>query len=243
MYKRQPCARALTLCYEDVRNTLGNTSDRQAQNYHLVTLAAAKSGEPVKLLPLPWKRCLSEVAKGQVDGVIDISHTEERAAFAAYPSTADGKPDPARRIRSVGYTLYKLKTSAVRWDGRNVSQLNGPVGIQLGYSIGDDLQRLGVATAEFAGDAQVLLRRLVNGEVPLVALLTDEGNALLEDPALASVVEGLLPAFSEKPYFVAVHKRYYAAHQKAMEDFWAQLALARESTAFKQFVRAQPKKH
>ena len=237
-----PFAHALTLCYEDARNTLGNTSDRQAQNYHLVMQAAAKSGEQVKLLPLPWKRCLSQVAKGLVDGALDASYTEERAAFAAYPTTADGKPDPKRRIWAGGYSLYKLKTSAAGWDGQNFTHLTGPVGLQLGYSIGDDLKRLGVPVAEFSGDAEVMLKRLTAGQVPLVALLTDEGDALLEDPALSGVVEGIQPAFSQKPYFVIFHKRYYADHQKNVEGFWSHLATVRESQAFKQFVRAQLKK-
>lgn len=235
-------AHALTLCYEDARNTLGNTSDRQAQNYHLVMQAAAKSGEQVKLLPLPWKRCLSQVAKGLVDGALDASYTEERAAFAAYPTTADGKPDPKRRIWAGGYSLYKLKTSAVHWDGQHFTHLTGPVGLQLGYSIGDDLKRLGVPVAEFSGDAEVLLKRLTEGHVPLVALLTDAGDALLEDPALSGVVEGIQPAFSQKPYFVIFHKRYYVDHHKAVEGFWANIATVRESQAFKQFVRAQLKK-
>ena len=234
-------AQGLTLCYEDARNTLGNTSDRQAQNYHLVMQAAAKSGERVKLMPLPWKRCLSQVAKGLVDGALDASYTEERAAFAAYPTTADGKPDPKRRLWAGGYSLYKLKTSAAGWDGQNFTHLTGPIGLQLGYSIGDDLKRLGVPIREFSGDAGVLLKWLTAGHVPLVALLTDEGDALLEDPVLAATIEGIQPAFSQKPYFVIFHKRYYADRQKAVESFWTHIATVRESQAFKQFVRAQLK--
>lgn len=235
-------AQALTLCYEDAKNTLGNTSDRQAQNYHLLTQAAAKAGLRVKLLPLPWKRCLSQVAKGVVDGALDASYTPERARFAAYPTTPDGLPDAKRSIRSIGYSLYRNKGSPVSWDGQRVLHLTGPVGLQLGYSIGEDLQRLGVPVAEFAGDAEVLLKRLAAGQIQLVAVLTDEGDALLDDPALGGVVESLQPAFSLKPYFLIVHNRYYANHRTTVETLWTHIAQVRDSQAFKQWVRDQRKK-
>jgi hypothetical protein len=46
------------------------------------------------------------------------------------------------------------------------------------------------------GDAREQMRKMVRGQISLVALLTDEGDALALDPEFSGAVEGIKPAFS-----------------------------------------------
>jgi polar amino acid transport system substrate-binding protein len=231
------CAQVTRICYEDAENIPWNTADGQGLNNRLVRMAAAQNGMRVDLIALPWKRCLIEVADGRVDGAIGASFNDERASFAAYPMAAPGKPDPARRIRFDGYSFYRLKGSPANWDGNRFVHLSDPISAQLGYAIVRELKTMGVAVEESSGDAAQHMRKLTQGHVPLVALLNYEGTALLQDPEFADRVERIPTAFSKKPYFVIFSRPYYDNNRQAVEDFWAAVAVARESPAFRKLVR------
>lgn len=233
------CAQVTRICYEDAQNIPWNTADGQGLNNRLVRLAAAQSGMRVDLMALPWKRCLIEVADGRVDGAVGASFNDERASFAAYPMDALGMPDAARRIRFDGYSFYRLKGSPADWDGKRFVHLSDPISAQLGYAIVRDLKTMGVAVEESSGDAAQHMRKLTHGHVPLVALLSYEGDALLQTPEFADRVERIPTAFSRKPYFVIFNKPYYGNNQKAVDDFWAAIAVVRESAAFRKLVRDQ----
>lgn len=231
------CAQVTQICYEDAENIPWNTADGQGLNNKLVLWAAAQSGMRVEMTALPWKRCLVDVAGGRMDGAVGASFTDERASFAVYPTTALGKPDPARRIRMDGYSLYRLKGNPADWDGRHFVHLSDPISAQLGYAIVGDLKAMGVAVEESSGDAAQHMRKLTQGHVPLVALLSYEGDALLQDPEFADRVERIQTAFSRKPYFVIFSKPYYDKNKKAVDDLWAAVAVVRESPAFKKLVK------
>jgi polar amino acid transport system substrate-binding protein len=235
-------AQGMSICYEDAENVPWNIAGGQGLNNRLVKLAAAQSGVAVDLQALPWKRCLADVAAGRVAGVLGASYTDERAAYAVYPTTASGELDATRRIRFDGYSFYRLKGSAPTWDGKSFSKLAGPIGVQLGYAIASDLKKMGVPVDESAGDARAHMAKLAQGQQSLIALLTYEGNALLMEPEFAGVVEAVQPAFSQKPYFVIFNKAYYHDNQKTVEALWAAMAVVRESPAFKQLVRDKLKK-
>jgi len=235
-------AQATKICYEDADNIPWNVAGGKGLNNELVRLASEHSGVPIELLPLPWKRCLLYVADGRVAGALGASYTDERASYAVYPTRADGKLDVTRRIRFDGYTLYRRKGTEVSWDGKSFTNLVGPVGVQLGYAISGDLRKLGVTTQESGGGAQSQLRMLIKGQVAVVALLTNEGDALLLDPEFSSEVERIQPAFSQKPYFVIFNKQYYVDHKKLVDDLWAAIASVRESAAFKQLVSEKVRK-
>jgi polar amino acid transport system substrate-binding protein len=222
-------AQVVKVCHEEVPRNQTPISAIGARNQMLVQQVADRVGLKLGVISLPWKRCLANVADGSVDAAIDASYTEERAAYAVYPLTQAGEPDVRRRLRFGGYTFYRLKGSKVNWNGKNFSNLEGPVGLQLGYSVGSELTKSDVPIFESAGDARNQMRALVNGRLALIVLLTEDGDALLRDPAFSERVEARVPAYLKKPYFVIFNKRYYADNQKSVEQFWWTLEKVRDA--------------
>jgi len=230
------------LCYEDADYLPWQVKNGHGLDNNLIEMAAAKSGVKVEMLALPWKRCLVDIGYGTQAGGFAASYNDERASYAAYPTTSDGKLDTSRRIRYDGYSLYRLKGAVAGWDGKQFTNLTGPVGAQLGYSVAADLRKNGANVDEGGVTAELQMRKLVAGRVQLLALLTLEGDDLLDNPEFAGRVEKVSPPFSEKPYFLIFNKDYYATNKKSVEDLWMGLATARESREFKALRKGKAKK-
>lgn len=226
-----------TVCHDDTDNFPWLAKGSQGIANKLVAMAAAKSGITIEQQPFPWKRCLYNVANGTVAGAFAASYNDERAGFAVYPTTADGRLDDSRRIKSDGYSLYRLKSSSAHWDGTQFVNLTGKIGSQLGYSSTAELKKYGVPVAEFGDLPEVSMKRLMAGEVQMLALMTYEGDEQMNDPKVAAAVEKIASPFVEKPYFVIINKTYYGAHKKQVDDFWAALGAARESAEYKKLFR------
>jgi polar amino acid transport system substrate-binding protein len=232
----------IKLCYEDSDNAPWLIKGGQGLNNVLLDMAAAKSNVKIEQVALPWKRCLDSLASGAVAGAIGASFTAERAAYATYPTTADGKPDPARRIKTDGYSLYRQKGTSANWDGKQFSQLTTPIGVQLGYSVVGDLKKLGVAVDEGRAEADTVMKKLLAGRIQLGALQTTEGDELLKRPEFGSKIEKLPLAFTEKPYFVIFNKEFFEKNKAGAEALWNGLAQARESKEFASLLKEKTKK-
>lgn len=231
----------IQLCYDDADNFPWLIKDGQGLNNTIVDMAARRSGVNIKQVPFPWKRCLYNVETGAVAGGFAASYSVERAAFAVYPLGVDCKPDPARRLKSDGYSLYRLKGGAAHWNGAEFVNLSGRVGSQRGYASAAELRAHGATVVEFSDKPEVAMKRLLQGDIELLALMTYEGDEQLRDPAVAARVEKIASPFVQKPYFVIFNKAFYAANPKLVEDFWTALAAARESGEFKMQLTQQIK--
>lgn len=236
-----PAQEATKLCYDDADNFPWLVKNGPGLSNKLIDLASTKSGVKVEQLPYPWKRCLHNIAIGLVAGGFSASYSDERAAFAVYPTTPDGKPDYARRIKSDGYSLYRLKGTAARWDGKQFVDLTGPIGSQLGYSSSAELRKHGVSVTESGDLPDKAMKHLIVGDLQLLALMTFEGDEQLGDPNVAARVEKVASPFVEKPYFVIFNKAFYAANKSLVESFWAGLAAARDSPEFNRLLKEQIK--
>jgi len=229
----------IKLCYEDTSYVPWLVKGGQGLDNKLLEMASAKSGVKIEMGALPWKRCLGDVANGDLTGVIAASFNEERAAFAVYPTTADGKLDTSRRIRFDSYSLYRLKGSTANWDGKQFSNLTGPVGAQLGYSVIADIKKLGVAVEEGGATPESQMSKLVEQRIQLAALLTPQGDVLLDHAKFSGKIEKIFTPLIEKPYFLIFGKDYYSNNKKTVEALWAGLAAARESREFKALMKKE----
>lgn len=227
------------LCHDDADNFPWLEKNGQGLNNKLIDLASIKSGVKVVQIPLPWKRCLNNIASGEVDGGFAASYSDERETFAAYPKTPDGKPDPSRRLKTDGYSLYRAKGTAAHWDGKQFVNLTGRIGSQLGYASAAELRKHGAVVYESNDSPEIAMKHLIAGDLQLLALMTFEGDEQLNDPEVARKVEKIPSPFTGKPYFVIFNKDYHRANRKLAEAFWTGLAAARESPQFKALLRAE----
>lgn len=178
---------------------------------------------------LPWLRCLREVRNGTMAGAIGASYSDERAAFAVFPSTADGQLDPSRRMQASSYSLYRVVGSSTSWDGKQFTKLSSRVVVQRGHSVVADLTKLGVLVDQSAGDAETVLRMLIAGRSQLGSLVTELGDEMLTRPEFRSQIEKITPPLVVKSYYLIFGKRYYDTHTRLVEALWNHLAVVRDA--------------
>lgn len=178
---------------------------------------------------LPWLRCLRDVGNGTMAGALGASYSDERAAFAVFPSTADGQLDPSRRMQASSYSLYRVIGSTASWDGKQFTNLSSRVVVQRGYSVVADLTRLGVLVDQTAGDAETVLRMLIAGRSQLGSLVTELGDEMLTQPEFRRQIEKITPPLVVKSYYLIFGKRYYETNTRLVEDLWNHLAVVREA--------------
>lgn len=223
----------LRLCYDQAPLYPWRTGvEAKGLDFALLDLAVKRSGLSVRLSAQPWKRCLAEVEQGKQDGAIAASFRSERLEFAVYPMAGD-KPDVERRMRTESYSLFRLRGSGVQWDGKRIHGTDKPIGAQLGYSIVDQLKSSGVAVDEATANAADLFRKMLAGRLEAAALLTQEGDYLLREPAFRARIERLPQPLAEKPYYLVFSKPFHADHPALAVKFWAALAAARDSAEFR----------
>jgi polar amino acid transport system substrate-binding protein len=160
-------------------------------------------GVRVEYVPLPWKRCLSELKANTVDGAIGASFKPDRLEFGVYPG---GKsPDTNKRLYIERYVLVRRKFSPVQWNGRAFSNLDGAIGTQLGYSIGDMLQGM--------------------------KLTVDDGSTTL--PELMQKLEVLQTPLAEKPYFLMLSHQLVDTAPALAAEVWAAIEQQRKSAPYR----------
>ena len=184
-------------------------------------------GLKVELRRFPWKRCLSALGAGEVDGIFNASHKEERTALGAYP-WKDGAVDTTRRLTTMTYSLYSTQGNAMQWDGVSFGNPDGVIGAPLGYSIVGDLKQLGVSVEEASSSVQNL-QKLVSKRVTAVALQDVTGDFLLAShPLEFRTVKKITPPLDTKPYYLMISYQFRDKHPQLAEDIWNAVARLRE---------------
>lgn len=234
-------ADVLRAAYEDKAQPpyyLGDSAtveaDRPGVSVELLRMAAKEIGIEVEFVRMPWVRCLKSLQKGEIDATFNSSFKDDRLEFGVYPM-AGGKPDASRRIATLTYALYRLKGSPVHWNGKAIEGLDGPVGVQSGYSIVEDLGRMGVKTEE-AQASLTNFKKLASKRIPAVAAQEVNGDAVLATGEFPGV-EKISPPLVTKDYFVMFSHQFYDSKKALAERLWAKLAEVREREVAKLYAK------
>lgn len=217
--------RVVTVCYDE---TAVRPWVNKAGVALLKTTASLQHVE-FEQVALPWLRCLRDVGNGTMAGAIGASYSDERAAFAVFPATADGQLDLSRRMQSSSYSLYRVKGTSTGWDGKQFTNLSSRVVVQRGYSVVADLTKMGVLVDQSAGDAETVLRMLLAGRSQLGALVTELGDEMLTKPEFRRQIEKITPPLVVKSYYLIFGKRYYETNTRLVEELWNHLAVVRDA--------------
>lgn len=181
----------------------------------------------IELQRMPWRRCLDNLLQGESDAIV-ASFSQERTLNGVYPMK-NGHPDPAFRLGTSSYSLYKMKSSALNWDGAKFSGLTGSIGAPMSWSIGDDLKKLGV-TIDASPSTQRDFQKLLLDRVTGVAALTEFGDYLLEQAEYKNVVQ-VGPALVAKNYYLLLSHQFVGKHPELSKKIWQALAEIRDTEA------------
>lgn len=225
----------LRLCFESATIQPWRTADGKGLNFELLQHVGQQVGQAFAYQALPWKRCLASLQANELDGAFAASFSPERLEIGAYPG---GKvADPAKRMHTDRYVLLRRKGTAVQWDGKQISNLDGTVGVQLGYSIGTQLRGWGVAVEESNQGALALARRLIMGRVAAVAMGGSDATMLMAQPEVANQLEELPTPLTEKPYYLLLSHQLMANQPELAQRIWKAIETVRNSAAYKKQER------
>ncbi|MBB2483785.1 transporter substrate-binding domain-containing protein [Mitsuaria sp. WAJ17] len=227
----------LQLCAEDENSYPWLLRDRSGLNMLMVRLLGQHLGLRFEVALLPWRRCLLSLQEGGVDGAFKASFQPERLKVGRYPMRG-GQVDAERAMLEESYHLYRLKGSAVSWDGQQLSQLDGAVGAQAGFSIVAWLrqQQLPIEASAKAPDA--ILGMLQRRRLGAAALQTSQGDyALSRNPQFAAQIERQGPPLVSKPYYLMLSHAFVRQHPALAERIWDGVAAVRESAEYRQALQ------
>jgi polar amino acid transport system substrate-binding protein len=225
---------SIKLCYENEEIYPWRLKDGVGLNFTLLKMVGEKLGVRLDFVAAPWRRCLADMQSGDVDGAFAASFTEERLAMGAYPSGADGKPDPSRQLMIDGYHLFKLKGATLGWDGKQFTNLTGVIATGPGYSVIALLKAAGATVDEGARGTDNILQKVALGRAQGAALITIDGeHALKTIPELGNALEEVPLPLVEKPYYVMLSHQLADAKPGFARSFWDTVASVRESAEYK----------
>ncbi len=150
----------------------------------LLNKVASVAGCKIKFYSVPWKRGLALLKEGKVDIVSGASKTPERSLYANASSP----------YRYETMSIFIRQQDAVKWAFKSLNELatsSAQLGIVLGYSYGDEFERLRSKKAfgdnlfEVLNDNQNI-QKLSIGRVDAILIEPIVGNGLVKKLAKAS---------------------------------------------------------
>jgi polar amino acid transport system substrate-binding protein len=225
----------IRLCYEDVTVYPWITGDRKG--LVLQELQQVEKLTKIKLtyVRLPWKRCQIDAQNGKLDGLIAASFTKERTNWGIYPTLKSGELDRSLRLHTDSFMVFITKGSPIRFkNGRFLNLGQNLIGVQLGYSVGTDLEDQGYPTHSSFSTAQDLIQAL-DASIVTVAVLQNYATikTLNDNPKLKSNIVGLQPPFKVADQYLLFTKKFYSDHPEISNKIWKAIPIARESAEYK----------
>ena len=197
-------------------------------------------GVRLELEPLPWARCLSEVQRGSLDGVLGASYLPERARWLAYPLDARGHPDASRRMFRMGFVMLRRAGSGVRWDGAMFRNATRPVGVERGHASVAFLRERGIAYDENQPDLDAMLAKLRAERVDAIVVSEAQRLSLLAwRPEAIAGIELAGPTLVYRDYYLALDPEWARVHRREAEALWSALGAFRTTPDFERIFAEQ----
>jgi polar amino acid transport system substrate-binding protein len=219
----------LSLCFERKDVAPWRTIDGSGLNFELLNQVAARLDIDFKYDSLPWKRCLAKLAANEVDGAFSVSFSRSRMPMGAFPG--GDVPDASKRLHMANYSLIRRKGSKISWDGKHFSNVDGLVGFQLGYSVGEFLRDQKLRVDELNVRAGELARQVAAGRLVAAAIFDTDVAQVMGGP-LAMQLEVLPVKLIEKPYFLMLSRKLASSNPALAQRLWKTIEEVRTSPAY-----------
>ena len=189
----------------------------------LYNLVARRLDLQITFKRLSWIRCLKLIESGHVDGIFPASFKPERLNIGVYPMK-NGKPDTDRKTRDNAYYLYKLKSSPLSWDGRRINNLDGFIGVPVGWAIAGDLKAMGIMVSDIRLPATSMDMLLHNRFAGLALLESVADTYLKEKPEAYQSIVKLSPPLKSKAYYLMLSRQFVSRQPELAEKIWNAIA-------------------
>ena len=225
----------IRLCYEDVSVYPWITGDMKGLVIQQLQIIEKISKVKFKYIRLPWKRCQIEAQKGKIDGLIAASYTKIRTGWGVYPTYKNGNLNRNQRLHTDSFVVFKTKDSLINYEnGKFINLETHKIGVQLGYSVGNDLEDQGYPTYSSYSTARELILALDKKAINVAILQNHATNKVLsENPNLNNNIIALKPPFKIADQYLLFTKRFYFKNKKISDQIWNSITNARESADYK----------
>lgn len=224
----------ITLCFERQEVLPWRTLNGGGLNFELLKQVADRLGIVFDFHSMPWKRCLEQLKANEVGGAFAVSFAPSRAALGEYPGGA--QPDVSKRMHVDRYNLIRKKGARIDWDGKTLKNVEGAIGVQLGYSVADFLRAQGVQVDEGSQRASELAQKLIAGRLAGAAVGGGDAVSLMKGP-LAPQLEVLPLPLIEKPYYLVLSRALVAANPQLASRIWKGVEEARNGADYRKMLR------
>ncbi len=218
----------IRLCYN---NALGGADSQHFSIQMLRNVAAKMPQQPMEFVPLPWLRCQALASRGDFDGIVGASYTEERARTLVYPRNAQGNADEAARMFQLGVILIRRKGTEPSWDGQAFRGIVGRVGADRGASSAVFARARGLLVDEEHPNAEAMVAKLRAGRLD-AALMSEPQAAGFFGANQDVPLEVAGPRVMSKAYFLVFSKAFVAKRASLANMLWQAVARERGSPTF-----------
>lgn len=192
----------------------------------LLNLAAAKIGCSIQWKRLPGRRAMRALERGDVDAMLLLSYSPQRAAFAVYPMVGS-EPDAAFSLATLSYSVYVKSDAAPGWDGKQFRPVPALLGVNSGYSVVEELHKLRLNVEE-APSTSNNLNKLLMGRITAYVGQDFQADSVIENGHLENVKKLPTP-FSSKDYYLPFSKQFFSASPGPAMQLWKQIAEVRKT--------------
>lgn len=187
----------------------------------ILRLVERELGErPMQLAQRPARRCELELRAGAFDGLMGLSETPARAAWARFPRSV-GLSEDATSIERTRYAFFAAASSAWRWDGKAFAPRRPRIGLIQGFAGAQLLQGLGLPFDTTSANPAALLRMALADRFDVV-LLPElmVAEVLRQDPALGRDIQRLDPPLGQRHYHLVLSPAFVAADPERARRLW-----------------------
>jgi polar amino acid transport system substrate-binding protein len=192
----------------------------------LLNLAAAKMGCKIVWQRFPNRRALREMESGAVDAMLLLSYNPERALYAVYPMVG-GTPDPTYSLATLSYSVYVKTGTALKWDNRQFSPATALIGANAGYSVVEELRKMGLSVEESTTTANNL-KKLLMGRTSAYVGQDFQADLVIDELHLTTLQKLPVP-FSSKDYYLPFSKQYFYQAPNTAIQLWKQIGEVRKT--------------
>lgn len=166
----------------------------------------------------PWKRCLTELKLGKLDGIFNASYKQERESIGIYPRNSEGMIDSTKRITKISYCFYKNSDFDVDYDGISISDFDGKILAPRGYSIVGDLSEMGFEMYE-VNDSKQIINLLNIGRFQLAALQDVTADSIIKKENIENVIKIDTP-IKRKNYYLLLSYQFVEKNPELAQEIW-----------------------
>jgi polar amino acid transport system substrate-binding protein len=226
-------ADVLTVCIEDnVSTPFYDSAGEKLKGgllTKLVNQVASNNHLQTEFIMLSWPRCMEKVASGEINAVIGLIYTPERAATMAFPPNAD-QLNPKIYLWQARYPFFVKKGQNFNLAEIEKAPKYG-IGTPIKYVTHHILEQKKLLPL-FDYDLETGLSMVAAGRLDAYVIDFKSGMDAIEKLQLQNKIEATQEALLESYWHIAFNPDYYKTHQQQVDKLWAELHTYRDAMVF-----------